>query len=115
MKTRNAWMWAVRAALAVLVSLALPLHAAAQVDAATGVVGTAPLSQGSSQEDPPGFAATGIDPDGRTAAESDQQAEEAPAVEAQQGNVERSGVVVGQSVAADRPEDPTPAATGVGR
>jgi len=113
MKTRNAWMWTVRVALAALVSLALPLHAAAQVDAATGVVGTAPPSQSSPQEEPPGLAATGVDPDGRTAAENDQPAEASPA-ETQQDNVEPSGVVIGHSAATDQPAELTPEATGVG-
>jgi len=115
MNTRNAWMWAVCGALAALVSLALPLQTAAQVDAATGVVGMAPVSQGSLQEEPPGSAATGVDPDGRTAAESDQPAEEAQPAEAQPGNVERSGALVGHSAAEDRPAELTPAATGVGQ
>jgi hypothetical protein len=107
-------MWAVCAALAALVSLALPLQTAAQVDPATGVVGTAPVSQGSPQEEPPGFAAMGVDPDDRAAAESDQPAEAVAPAEAQQDNVERSGVLVGHSAADDRPAEPTPAATGVG-
>jgi hypothetical protein len=118
MKTRNAWRGAVCAALAALVSLALPLHAAARMDAATGVVGMAEPSQGRPPEEPPegeplGFAATGIDPDGRTAAASEPPAAEAPAAETQP--VERSGALIGHSAAEDWPEEPTPAATGVGR
>jgi hypothetical protein len=115
MNTGKAFGWAVCATLAALVSLVPPLHAAAQVDRASGVVGAAPSSQGSQQDEPPSVAATGVDPDGMTAAESSQPAEAAPQAETEQAGVERSGVLLGHAAAEDRPAAPTPAATGVGR
>jgi hypothetical protein len=111
MNTGKAFVRAVCATLAALVGLAAPLHAN-QVDPATGVVGSAALSQGSPEGEQPSAAATGV---GMTASDSSQQAESAAQAEVGQANVDRSGVLVGHSAESDQVAAPTPAATGVGR
>ncbi len=116
MNARTARMWAVCAMLGgALVSLASSPPAAAQVDPATGLVGAASRSQSSQEEEPPGVAATGVGPNDTTFGERSRQAETAPPTEGDQANVDRSGVLVGQPVAGDRPAAATPAATGLGR
>jgi hypothetical protein len=102
MKTRKLRVWVLFGVLAASVPLDVPLQAASDL-APSGAVEPVPVPESEEQAGPD---ATGV---GLSAA----PAPDIPEPDVGAAGVEPSGAIAGQVTEADRPEEPTPAATGI--